>query len=138
MMEGGDTAAFLRKYASNRFDAQCAGLESRGMNPFTNKVMDEIGMDVSAQTPKGIGTYLGKVQFLYQITVCDDLESNCPTVWPGVNQRLHWSFEDPAKFEGTEEEKLAKFCQVRGVSRLQMMPGSLGADSNTTFETVIN
>jgi arsenate reductase len=30
-----------------------------------------------------------------------------------VNQRLHWSFEDPSAFEGSEEEKLAKFRQVR-------------------------
>jgi arsenate reductase len=27
--------------------------------------------------------------------------------------RLHWSFEDPAAFEGTESEKLVKFRQVR-------------------------
>jgi arsenate reductase (thioredoxin) len=27
--------------------------------------------------------------------------------------RTHWPFEDPAKFEGTEEEKLAKFREVR-------------------------
>jgi arsenate reductase len=27
--------------------------------------------------------------------------------------RLHWSFEDPAVFEGTEAEKLEKFRQVR-------------------------
>jgi arsenate reductase len=26
---------------------------------------------------------------------------------------LHWSFEDPAAFEGTEEQTLAKFRQVR-------------------------
>jgi arsenate reductase len=26
---------------------------------------------------------------------------------------MHWSFEDPAKFEGTEEQKLARFREVR-------------------------
>jgi arsenate reductase len=26
---------------------------------------------------------------------------------------MHWSFEDPAKFEGTEEEKLVKFREIR-------------------------
>jgi arsenate reductase len=45
--------------------------------------------------------------------VCDDAEKNCPTVWPGVNTRMHWSFEDPAAFQGTEAEKLEKFRQVR-------------------------
>jgi arsenate reductase (thioredoxin) len=26
---------------------------------------------------------------------------------------MHWSFQDPARFEGSEEEKLAKFREVR-------------------------
>jgi len=26
---------------------------------------------------------------------------------------MHWSFRDPAAFEGTEEDKLAKFREVR-------------------------
>ena len=105
--------AFLRKYAGDRFEAHSAGLEPKGMNPLTIQVMKEAGIDVSGQRSKGISEYLGKVLFQYLITVCDDAEKNCPTVWPGVNVRLHWSFEDPAKFEGTIDEKLAKFRQVR-------------------------
>jgi arsenate reductase (thioredoxin) len=83
------------------------------MNPLTIRVMDEVGIDVSNQMSKGVKTYLGKDLFQYLITVCDDAEKNCPKVWPGVNVRLHWSFEDPAKFEGTEEQRLAKFQEVR-------------------------
>ena len=105
--------AFLRKYAGDRFEAHSAGLEPKDLNPVTVKVMKEAGLDMSGHRSKGIGEYLGKVHFQYLITVCDDAEKNCPTVWPGVNQRLHWSFEDPAKFEGTDEQKLAKFRQVR-------------------------
>jgi arsenate reductase len=26
---------------------------------------------------------------------------------------LYWPFEDPAAFQGTEEEKLAKFLEIR-------------------------
>jgi len=105
--------AFLRKYGGERFDAFSAGLEPKAINPLTIQVMSEAGIDVSGQRSKGINEFLGKVLFQYLITVCDDAEKNCPTIWPGVNQRLHWSFEDPAKFEGTDEEKLAKFRQVR-------------------------
>ncbi|MBN1141028.1 MAG: arsenate reductase ArsC [Deltaproteobacteria bacterium] len=105
--------AFVRKYASAKFEAYSAGLDPKGINPFTVQAMSEVGIDVSNQTSKGIDAYLGKVHFQYLITVCDDAEKNCPTVWPGVNQRLHWSFEDPAKFEGPEGEKLAKFRHVR-------------------------
>lgn len=105
--------AFLRKYAGGRLEAHSAGLEPKGMNPFTVEAMNEIGIDVSSQASKGVETYLGKVLFQYLITVCDDAEKNCPTVWLGVKHRLHWSFEDPAAFEGTDEEKLTKFRQVR-------------------------
>jgi arsenate reductase len=105
--------AFLRKYAGDRFEAHSAGLEPKDLNPVTVKVMKEAGFDMSGHRSKGIGEYLGKVHFQYLITVCDDAEKNCPTIWPGVNQRLHWSFEDPAKIEGTDEQKLAKFRQVR-------------------------
>jgi arsenate reductase len=105
--------AFLRKYGGDRFEAHSAGLTPRGLNPLTAKVMDEVGIDVSGQRSKGVEEYLGKMHFQALITVCDNAEKNCPTVWPGVNTRLHWSFEDPADFEGTEEQRLAKFREVR-------------------------
>jgi arsenate reductase (thioredoxin) len=105
--------AFLRKYAGNIFEVHSAGLEPKGVNPLTIKVMNEVGLDISNQASKGIETYLGKALFQYLITVCDDADQNCPTVWPGVNTRMHWSFEDPARFEGTDEEKLVKFREVR-------------------------
>ena len=105
--------AFVRKYADDRFEAHSAGLEPKGLNPFTVKVMNEVGIDISGQTSKGVDTYLGKMLFQYLVTVCDDADKNCPTVWPGVNTRMHWSFQDPATVEGSEEEKLAKFREVR-------------------------
>jgi len=105
--------AFLRKYGNGQFEVHSAGLEPKGVNPLTIRVMSEAGIDISGHNSKGIEMYLGKTLFQTLITVCDDADKNCPTVWPGVNTRLHWSFEDPAKFEGTEEEKLAKFREVR-------------------------
>ena len=98
--------AFLRKYGSDRFEAYSAGLEPKGLNPRTVKVMDEAGIDISSHRSKGVGDCLGKTLFQTLITVCDDAERNCPTVWPGVTKRLHWSFEDPAGFEGSDEENL--------------------------------
>ena len=105
--------AFLRKYARDIFEIYSAGMKPKGVNPLTVKVMNEVGIDISNQISKGIETFLGKTLFQYLITVCDDVDKNLLTVWPGVNTRMHWSFEDPAKFEGTEAEKLAKFREVR-------------------------
>ena len=105
--------AFLRIYCGDKFEAHSAGLEPKGMNPFTIQVMEEVGIDVSDQRSKGVDEYLGKVLFQHLITVCDDADKNCPTAWPGISNRMHWSFEDPAAFEGTGKEKLAKFRQIR-------------------------
>jgi len=105
--------AFLRKYGASQFEPFSAGLEPKGLNPLTVRVMEEIGFDMSGHRSKGIDEYLGKEHFQYLVTVCHDAEQNCPRVWPGVNQRLHWSFENPAAFEGSEEEMLEKFRQVR-------------------------
>jgi arsenate reductase (thioredoxin) len=112
--------AFLRKYADDQFEAHSAGLDPKGVNPFTIQVMQEVGIDISDNTSKGVDIYLGKVLFQYLITVCDDADKNCPTVWPGVNQRMHWSFEDPAAFEGTDGEKLAKFRDIRDQIELRI------------------
>jgi len=105
--------AFLRKYGGDIFEPHSAGLEPKGLNPLTVRVMQEVGIDVSGQQSKGVDTYLGRLHFQDLITVCDDADKKCPAYWPGVQRRMHWSFEDPAKFEGTEEEKLARFREVR-------------------------
>jgi arsenate reductase (thioredoxin) len=44
--------------------------------------------------------------------VCGRAEKECPT-FPGMCIREFWPFEDPAAFEGTEEERLEKFREVR-------------------------
>jgi arsenate reductase (thioredoxin) len=105
--------AFLRLRGGDRFEAYSAGLKPKAINPLTVRVMQEAGIDMASQSSKGVGEYLGKVLFQYLITLCDDAEENCPTVWPGVNRRLHWSFDDPAAATGSDEEKLARFRQVR-------------------------
>ena len=105
--------AFLRKYGGDEFEAYSAGLEPKGMHPYTHHVMEEIGVSLSGHYSKHLKEYMGKVHFGYMITVCDEAEENCPTAFPGVSQRIHWSFEDPASFIGSDEEKLAKFREVR-------------------------
>jgi arsenate reductase len=75
--------------------------------------MREIGIDLSGQHSKSVKEYLGKMSFSYLITVCAEGEANCPTTFPGIGQRLSWAFHDPAAVEGSEEEKLQKFREVR-------------------------
>jgi arsenate reductase len=105
--------AFLRKYGGDEFEAYSAGLEPKGINPYTSHVMEEIGLSLSGQYSKHIREYMGKVHFAYVITLCDEAEASCPTTFPGIGRRLHWSFEDPAAFVGSNDEKLSKFRKVR-------------------------
>jgi len=105
--------AFLRKYGGDRFEAYSAGTEPKGIHPYTERVMQEVGINLSGQHSKHVKEYMGKVHFGYLITLCDEAEESCPTTFPGIGQRLHWSFEDPSAFTGSEDEKLAKFQEVR-------------------------
>jgi arsenate reductase len=105
--------AFLREYAGDRFDAYSAGLQPGEINPFTRAVMEEIGLDLAGQYSKDVLEYMGKVHFGYLITVCRHAEENCPSTFPGVSHRLHWDLEDPAAFEGSEEETRQKFREIR-------------------------
>lgn len=103
---------FLKKHAGEHFEVYSAGFEPQGINPFTIKVMEELGYDLKDQYSKELKEFLGKVHFEIVITVCEKAEKTCPII-PGVTTRLFWSFEDPAAYEGTEQEKIDKFRQIR-------------------------
>lgn len=105
--------AFTRKYAGDRFEAHSAGLEPQGINPYTIRVMEEIGISLDGQWSKSIKEYLAKVHFAYLFTVCGHAEQNCPRIFLTQGEHKHWDFEDPAAFEGSEEEKLTKFREIR-------------------------
>jgi arsenate reductase len=105
--------AFLRQYGGEQFEPYSAGLEPSVLNPYTVMVMEEVGVDMSGHYSKSVREYMGKLHFGYLVTVCARAEEKCPTTFPGVSQRLHWAFDDPAAAQGSHEEKLAKFRQVR-------------------------
>jgi arsenate reductase len=101
----------LRHLAGDRFEAHSAGTEATRVRPLAILAMDEIGVDITGQESKILERYLGE-PFDYVITVCDDANEACP-FFPGAKNRLHWPFEDPARAEGSEEERLAIFRRVR-------------------------
>lgn len=105
---------FLREHAGDRFEAFSAGCEvSDEVHPHAVEVMEEFGIDISDQYPKGLRTYMGKVGFNYSIIVCARAEMNCPRTFLGVGTRLVWAFDDPRGEDVPEEERLEKFREVR-------------------------
>jgi arsenate reductase len=88
------------------------------------EALSEIGISHSGQS-KHIDDLPTK-DFDLVVTVCDSAAEQCP-VWPGkAGKRLHHAFVDPAKAEGTLEERRQVFRQVRD-EMLEVIPQILRA-----------
>jgi arsenate reductase len=105
--------ALLRRHGGEHFEAFSAGLEPKPIHPLTIQVMEELGIDISQQRSKSSREYLGHKYFGFLVVVCADAEEKCPVIFINVHQRLFWPFEDPAHFNGSDAERLAKFRKVR-------------------------
>lgn len=105
--------ALLRHKAGDRFEAYSAGIEPSRVNPFAVKAIEDLGISMTGHRSKHLDEYLGKLPVHVLITVCDSAAGKCPSVWPGVENRMHWPFEDPAAIDGSDDEVLAKFREVR-------------------------
>ena len=101
----------LRHYAGDRFEVESAGTKPGRVRPEAISAMKGLGIDISGHRSKHVDEFQGQL-FDYVLTVCDNAKESCP-VFPGHAIRIHNAFEDPAAFQGTEEERLALFRRVR-------------------------
>ncbi len=105
--------ALLRKHAGDVFKVYSAGTEPREqIYPPVFQVMNEIGIDIGNQHPKGVNEFLGKMHFTWVIIVCKDVEKNCPHIFVDA-RRIYWPMEDPEKAIGSDEEKLSSCRKIR-------------------------
>jgi len=104
----------LRKMAGDKFEVESAGLEPGTLNPIVVEVLKEEGIDITDKQTKAVFDLLkvGKT-YDYVIAVCDGASAEKCPIFPGVNEKIHWSFTDPSKFKGTNQEKLAKIKEVK-------------------------
>src|SRR5215210_7994732 len=101
----------LRHIAGDRFEVHSAGTEATHVRPDAIAVMGELGIDISSNESTTLDRYLGQ-PWDHVITVCDDANEACP-VFPGAGQRAHWSFADPSKFEGSDQERPEFYRRIR-------------------------
>ncbi|MCD7035241.1 arsenate reductase (thioredoxin) [Metabacillus sp. GX 13764] len=102
---------FGKKYLGEGWRVYSAGIEAHGLNPMAVQVMKEAGVDISGQKSEIIDpSILNEADLV--VTLCGDAADKCPTT-PAKVKRDHWGFEDPAKAEGTDEEKKVQFEKVR-------------------------
>lgn len=106
--------AFTNLLARGEIVAESAGLEPGKLNPFVVEVMKEKGIDISQNPTKSVfDFYKSGNKYHYVITVCDETSGEQCPIFPGVNERLHWSFDDPSSFKGSKEEILERTRRVR-------------------------
>lgn len=112
--------AFLKALAPKRFKVKSAGIDPGTLNPLAVKVMEEVGINISGNKTKSVDDlFAGGERFDIIVTVCDPAALTCP-VFPG-SEVINWSFQDPSKVEGNEDEKLEKVRIIRDEIRSKIM-----------------
>ena len=118
---------WLRHLAGERFEVASAGTEATRVRPLAIRAMHELGIDISRHESKTLERHLSE-PWDDVITVCDDANEACPR-FPGGKRRRHWSFPDPSKASGSEDEQLAVYRSVRDGIRARIADELVAAGS---------
>lgn len=109
---------FLKSF-DNKMEVHSAGTSpAPRVNPRAVKVMAEVGIDISMNSPKHVDDYLND-QWDYVITVCDDANETCPFFIGKVKHRLHMGFKDPSHATGSDEFIISEFRRVRDEIKME-------------------
>lgn len=107
--------ALFNVLGKGRFRAYSAGSHPTGkVNPFAAERCAALGYDTSALRSKSWDEFAmpGAPTMDFVITVCDQAAGETCPFWPGTPLTAHWGFEDPAAFEGSDEEKRRLFDKI--------------------------
>ena len=102
---------WARALAGEGVSVQSAGIEAHGKNPRAIAVMEEAGIDISAQESTRVDDTMLKAADLV-VTVCGHADEHCP-VLPAGSRKEHWPLEDPAKASGSEDQIMQVFRASR-------------------------
>jgi arsenate reductase len=98
-----------RKLAPDGVEVYSAGSRPSRVNPLAIRALAEIGVDASAHWSKGVDAVpVDTIDTV--VTLC--AEEVCP-VFPRPVRRLEWKLTDPASADGSDEERLQRFRDVR-------------------------
>lgn len=113
--------AWLNHLCGDSFAAESAGLEPGTLNPLVVEAMRESGIDISKKKTQAVFDVFksGKL-FSHVITVCDETSAERCPIFPGITNRIHWSFPDPSALTGTHDVKMAGVRKIRDAIRAQI------------------
>ncbi len=103
--------AIVNEKFGTQWEAYSAGTKPSGyIHPMALQVLEEIGIHHHGES-NHTDQYM-HMKFDLVVTVCDSAAEECP-LWLGKGKTIHHSFPDPAEAQGSDEEILAVFRQVR-------------------------
>jgi arsenate reductase len=103
--------AIVNARLGDRWQAFSAGTKPAGfVHPQALEALREIGIQHQGSSKRA--EEFRDTDFDLVVTVCDSAAEECP-VWLGKGKRVHHSFLDPARAEGTDEEIMNVFRAVR-------------------------
>jgi arsenate reductase len=128
----------LRKIAGNKFEAESAGLEPGVLNPYVIEILREEGIDITRKKTKSAFDLLkaGR-RYTYVITVCDETSAEACPVFPSCEKRFHWSFPDPSKFVGTDEEKIEQVRKIKNEIKAKIEEWVINIDRIERREKIV-
>ncbi|MEE9552794.1 MAG: arsenate reductase ArsC [candidate division Zixibacteria bacterium] len=101
----------MNHHGKGKYQAFSAGAKPSGeVNLLTLDILESRGHSTNNLRSKSIDEFNEEL-FDVVVTVCDNARESCP-VWPSKTDVLHWSFPDPAAFEGTISDKKQFFMDI--------------------------
>ena len=102
----------INHYLGDKWQAFSAGVEPSSPNPYSLRVLNEIGISTEAARSKSVVEFLQRDDLNLIITVCDHAQATCP-VFPKPIPQVHIGIDDPAPFsEEPEDVALPIFRQT--------------------------
>ena len=102
--------ALFRHLGGDKVDVYSAGIEPKGVNPLDDP-RPRGGRDLDRRPGVQVRERLPRPAVRLRDHRVRRSTGACP-VFPGVAESMHWGYPDPAKAEGTEEERLVAFRSV--------------------------
>lgn len=102
----------LNALGAGRFRAHSAGSHpATAVHPLALRTLADMRLPAEGYRSKSWSEFAapGAPALDFVFTVCDRAAGEACPVWPGQPVTAHWGVEDPAAFEGTDEQKLKVF-----------------------------
>lgn len=115
--------SYLNAAGGGRFRAFSAGSHPKGaVHPVTLDVLRIARLPLEGLRSRSWDEFAapGAPVMDFVITVCDSAAGEVCPVWPGQPMSAHWSFPDPAAYEGRPAEVHAYFLEIFRQIRMRL------------------